>query len=426
MSLEEEVKYAADLVHRLKKDEMIRIVGHVDADGVSSASIVAISLARLGYRFHISIKKTRHKLIEDLSKEENALTIFVDIGTGYLNEMKKIKGNVIVLDHHIIENEDFDNIFYINPRKYGIDASREASASGIAYEFAKALDKNNIDLSQLAVVGIIGDKQKFSGFNKKIVEEGIGNGFINEKEQYLLRGECLKEMIDNSIDPYFIFNSSLFFDSISIKPEEKLSELNEEERKRFFSALTLKLMEQNVDEIEWKKIHYYGRDYGDLHDMASKLDACARMNEAGVGIALCMNDKNAREKARMIQEKYRDEIRKEMKEIEKKEANEMKNFLYLYVNHAPLTGVLAGLALKYLPKFKKGKPVVAIALNDDADISGRCDEKMVENGINLGKAFKIASARVGGVGGGHEIAAGAKVRKASLKEFLEELDEELG
>ncbi|MBC7081535.1 MAG: DHH family phosphoesterase [Thermoplasmatales archaeon] len=429
MNLEEEVKYAGDMVHRLKKDNIVRIIGHVDADGISSASIVAISLARLGYKFHISIKRTSPNLIDEISKGENALTIFVDIGTSYLKEMNKIKGDVIVLDHHLIENDetrDIEDIIYINPRKYGIDASKEGSASCIAYEFAKAIDKNNIDLSQLAVVGMIGDKQKFTGLNKKIVEEGIGNGFISEKEQYLLRGGCIKEMIDNSIDPYFVFNSTHFLNSISIKPESKLNDLNEEERKRFFSALTLKMIEQNVEEIEWKRIQYYGKEYGNLHDMASKLDACARLNEAGVGIALCFRDKNAQDKAKMIQEKYRDEIRKELKEIEKKEVNEMKNFLYIYVNHAPLAGVIAGLSLKYIPKFKKGKPVVAIAVNDDASISARGNDRMVENGINLGKAFKIAAEKVGGIGGGHQIAAGAKIKKERLKEFLEELDKELG
>ncbi|MEM2508638.1 MAG: DHH family phosphoesterase [Candidatus Thermoplasmatota archaeon] len=126
MKLEEEVKYAGDVIHRLKKDSIVRIVGHVDADGIASACIVAISLARLGYKFHISIKKTSPNLIDEISKVDNALTIFVDIGTSYLKEMKKIKGEVIVLDHHIIENEYTGDIIYINPRKYGIDASREA------------------------------------------------------------------------------------------------------------------------------------------------------------------------------------------------------------------------------------------------------------------------------------------------------------
>jgi RecJ-like exonuclease len=91
-----------------------------------------------------------------------------------------------------------------------------------------------------------------------------------------------------------------------------------------------------------------------------------------------------------------------------------------------LSGVIAGLVLKYFPKFKKGKPVIAIAVNGGADISARGDEKMVENGINLGKSMKIAAEKVGGVGGGHQIAAGAKVEKEKLMDFLEELDRELG
>jgi len=427
MKLEEAVRYAADLVFSLPKKEKIRIIGHVDADGIASAAIVAIALARAGYRFHISIKKTVPNLIEEIKNEENSLIIFVDIGSSYLKEMEECENNVIVLEHHIGGKEVPSNVMYINARLHGLDGGKEACGASVAYAFARALDENNVDLSQLAIVGVIGDKQHFAGYNKKILEDGIGEGVIEEREEYIFVGKHLKEALENSIEPYFtgFVNSTPFLESLSLKPEMKFEELSEEERKRLLSALTIKLIEQGVDDIQWKKLTYYGKSYGNLYDIASKLNACARLNEAGVGISLCLGDKKAYEKSFLLQEKYRDEIRKEMRELEKREPHEMKNFLYFYVDKPPLAGVLAGLALHYLPMFKKGKPVVALSINDSIDISARADEKMVLEGINLGEAMKNVALKLGGIGGGHPIAAGAKIKKEKEKEFLDELDKEL-
>jgi len=427
MKLEEAVKYASDLLLSLPKKSKVRIIGHVDADGIAAASIVAMALARAGYRFHISIERTKPDLIKELEKEENELIIFTDIGSSYLKEMEKLKCNVIVLEHHINGNEVPSNVMHINARLYGLDGSREACGASIAYAFAMALDEENVDLSQLAVAGIIGDKQSFSGYNKKIVEDGIGKGFIEEREDYILIGRSLKEMLENSLEPYFtnFYNAAPFLEGLGIEAHSKFEELGDEKRKKLLSALTLKLIEQGCDEIEWKKTFYYGKNYGNLHDVSSKLNACARLNEASLGISLCLMDIKAMDKAELVQEKYRDEIRKEMRQLEKKEPYERKNFIYFYVDKPPLAGVLAGLALKYLPQFKKQKPVFALAYNELIDISARAEEKMVEDGVNLGKAIKRAAESVGGIGGGHPIAAGGKVPKEKEEEFLDALDKEL-
>lgn len=427
MKLEEAVKYASDLLLSLPRKKKIRVIGHVDADGIASASIVAISLARAGYRFHISIKKTEPDLIKEIEKEENDLIVFVDIGSSYLKEMEKLKSNIIVLDHHLSEEEIPNNVIYVNARMYGIDGSREACGASISYAFALSIDPENKDLCQLAVPGIIGDKQSFEGLNKKVIEDGIGEGFIEEREDYILSGEYVGNFIENSIEPYFacIDSATLFLEEIGIAPQKKFEEMNDNEKKKILSFLTLKLIEQGVDEIEWKRIFYYGEKYGNLFDMASKLNACARFNEAGTGIGLCFRDEKAFERAKLIQESYRDEIRKEMRELEKKEPNERNNFIYFYVDKPSLSGILAGLALKYLPNYRKGKPVFALSTNKYVDISARADEKMVEEGINLGKAIKNVTERIGGIGGGHPIAAGGKIEKEMEKKFLDEIDEEL-
>ena len=114
-----------------------------------------------------------------------------------------------------------------------------------------------------------------------------------------------------------------------------------------------------------------------------------------------------------------------MRELEKKEPYEKRNFIYFYTDKAPLGGVLAGLALAYIPQFNKEKPILSLAYNEYIDISARASQEMVENGVNLGKALKEAAESVGGIGGGHPIAAGAKIEKEKEEEFLEKLDEAL-
>ena len=113
---------------------------------------------------------------------------------------------------------------------------------------------------------MIGDKQHFAGYNKKILEDGIGEGVIEEREEYIFVGKHLKEALENSIEPYFtgFVNSTPFLESLSLKPEMKFEELSEEERKRLLSALTIKLIEQGVDDIQWKKLTYYGKSYGKI------------------------------------------------------------------------------------------------------------------------------------------------------------------
>ena len=425
MKLEEGVKYAADLLLSLPKKSLIRVIGHVDADGISSASIIAIALERAGYRYHISIKPTIPNLIKEIKKEENELIIFADIGSGYLKEMEKLKSNVIILDHHLSYDEVPSNVMYVNVRLYGIDGSREACGATVAYFFARALDENNVDLSQLAIVGAIGDKQEMRGYNKKVLDEGIANGFIEMKDEYIFEGKTLKDALENSIEPYFtnFISANSFIENLGFEPQKRFEELDDGERKKLLSALTLKLLEQGCSEIEWKKRMIYGSYYGNLHEMASKLNASARLNEYGIGIAACMGDKKAKERIFILQEKYRDEIRKEMREMEKKEPYEMNKFIYFYNDKKTLGGVLAGLSLKYLPKFQKGKPVVAIAYNENIDISARATQEMVESGINLGEAMKKAAEKAGGRGGGHPIAAGATVPKDREEDFLKALDE---
>jgi len=66
------------------------------------------------------------------------------------------------------------------------------------------------------------------------------------------------------------------------------------------------------------------------------------------------------------------------------------------------------------------KPIIAFSLTTEGDvkISSRGTKELIDMGLNLGKAMQFASEKVGGEGGGHNIAAGAKIGEGNEEGFL--------
>lgn len=424
------MKRAADCILSLPKGTRVRIISHCDADGIASAAIAALALYRAGYGFHISIKKTSDDVLEDIKGEENELYMFCDIGGSHVREMSYL-GNVILCDHHVMNEEVPSNVINLNARSYGLDGSTEASASGIVFFLALEMSDANFDLSELGLCGAIGDKQEkngFHGLNKEMLDIAQDKKHVSMSEECIFsEKEEIMDMLEKSLEPYFVnFHGGgaiRFLQQLGLEPLKKLEELDEKEREKFFSAVTVQLLEQGVGNPLLKRNMVYGTTYGNLYDMVSKLNACARKNEHSIGVALCFNDEKAKDIARTLQEAYRDEIRHELKILEKEGGMEMLSFRYFHTTKPSLTGTLAGLALSFLPNFPSNKPVIGIAVvNNKAEISGRATKQLVENGLNLADALSVASQHIGGKGGGHPIAAGASIPAEKEKNFLEELD----
>jgi RecJ-like exonuclease len=73
------------------------------------------------------------------------------------------------------------------------------------------------------------------------------------------------------------------------------------------------------------------------------------------------------------------------------------------------------------------KPILAFTKTNDGfiKVSSRGTKELVEKGLNLGKVMSYASKKIGGEGGGHDIAAGAKIEKGKEEEFLKYAEEEI-
>ncbi|MBT4858564.1 DHH family phosphoesterase [archaeon] len=82
---------------------VIRVISHLDTDGITSAAIISKALKRENKLFCLSIiKQLSEEELEILKKEVYDIFIFTDLGAGQLENIIKFfpEKRIIILDHH--------------------------------------------------------------------------------------------------------------------------------------------------------------------------------------------------------------------------------------------------------------------------------------------------------------------------------------
>jgi len=394
-TLFERIKKASDVILNA---ENVRIISHYDADGIAAAGVVCNALIRKNLNFHASfVKSLGSKIIDGVKNEKNSLILFLDMGSGQIDDLEGIKSTVIILDHHAQFRDS--KITQINPHFFGMSGTDEACASTLSFLLAKSMDKKNNDLAGLCVAGIVGDKQiPFKGLNKEIVEEGIKNNFI-KKEKGLSLG----------LEPFF------------------KNGFNATENKRFDdSMIIMSLLKQNVkhDVIEKFFGIYYILEYEtDALTFSDVLNACGRTDNEGLGLEICLNKEALKEGLR-IKDEYEKEVKKYASRLND-EVKTMDHIQYFYCEKPNLSGVLAGIGMAYL--FDQEKPTLALSkVNNLLKVSSRGTGYLLDRGLDLAKALKTAAESLGGQRGVHSNAAGATISKDKDEEFLNIVDNIVG
>ena len=178
-NLQESLSHFTDKVSdAIKTRKSILVTTHIDCDGITSGSIISKALIRKGAKCTVrTTNEFSQNVIEELKRENSGLYIITDLGGGSAKNLDSVLGdNWIVLDHHQIPDEEIDNQNVINAWKFGIDGGTEICAGGMTYLASTALNKDNKDLSAMAVVSALGDRQdqgekkSFIGENQKIAK----------------------------------------------------------------------------------------------------------------------------------------------------------------------------------------------------------------------------------------------------------------
>ncbi|MEM3695246.1 MAG: DHH family phosphoesterase [Candidatus Bathyarchaeia archaeon] len=448
-----------------KEDGFIHVFSHLDADGVAAAGIVGKMLSRLDARFRIRITQwVDEKIVSETLSDKPQLIIFTDFGSGYMNLLNKKLADfkIVILDHHQATEKELPSFVQVNPHLHGIDGARDISGAGVAYFVAKAVDKDNVDLAPIAIVGALGDLQDkynqrmLGGVNAKIVEDALRTGLVTVEKDLIFFGRetrPIHKSLASTTNPFIPdisgredksveFLASL---NIKLKDGEKwraLRDLSEEEKRTLCSAI--------ADHLLSKGLHYeignlIGHVYTlkneepwtplrDAREFAVLLNATGRMDKPSLGVSICMGDRgSALENAIKVLEEYRGTISKYLGWIMEKPAERMREMDNIYVVYGEdfiddkIIGAVSSILSTSLPNPEK--PLIAYANVEEenlAKFSARTIDMMVNKGINLGEIMQIAAEKCMGNGGGHNVAAGAQIPIENVEVFIKIVNELVG
>lgn len=454
----EKLKGLLEVCNFIKENDDFVIVNHLDADGLAAGAIFSLLLKRLGKKYKITTIKQLGRETATEVHELGDTFIFADLGSGQieiLNELYKNK-KYCILDHHKPFGETAAPHF--NPHLSGYDGTNELSGAGAAYFIAKEIDKENVGLSKLAIIGAVGDMQDsrgaLEGLNRICVEDGIKCGEVVARKDIRFFGRHsrpLAEFIAYSTDPGLpgLFGNEPvcreFIHSLGIKLTDGKNwfyycDLTSEEQKKLLSALyvygkrqgipeeTLRNLVGEVYEFPKEEPRSYLRD---AKEFATLLNACGRHGCAEVAIKVCEGDRtDYLAKANALLQKHRKMLREGAEWCKSNPPIEMKNMYVVdagKVIHENILGIIMGM-LYSNPGIKRNKPIVGMVIDENGGlkVSARANWVLVRAGLDLGSAIHEICKEFGFVGGGHKIAAGANIAPEKKEDFLRLLDELIG
>ena len=416
----------------------LRVVSHYDADGIAAGAVAAGALAACDKQFHLTMAKGfSDELVERLRKEGNDAVLFLDMGSGQIDALESLDASVVVLDHHKPVRKS-KKVLQVNPHLYGVDGMTECCASTLALLLAVALEQSSWKLAPVALAGIVGDRQHMGGMkgvNRQLLDEAVDKEFVKTQKSLNLKGATVEKAISGSVDPYLVGlsgrseNVLAFLESMNIDPDTPLGSLDEFYRRKLTSMLSLRLMgqgcrpetvEELVTEVLW--IPSMNLSAADLADL---LNACGRLDHESLGLALSLGDSSAMEEASSLRAEYNGRLMKRLLAIESDGVEQMDSLQYFDVDEPSLAGAICGLSMQYI--LDQSKPTLALSsVSSEIKVSSRGTKYLVSKGLDLATALRSAAESVGGVGGGHAVAAGATVPEGKRDEFLSSCDSIIG
>jgi RecJ-like exonuclease len=444
----------------VENEKEISIISHLDADGIASGSIISSALARLGAKCAVrTVSDMTMNVLEQMRSENHDFYIITDLGGGMVNEFNQALDNRwAIIDHHKIPEQeisiDDSNNQILNAWKYGIDGDKEISAGGMAYMVAITLDRKNKNLSPIAIVSALaerqdqGDKKSLFGLNSEIVKTAQSLRLISMDLDLMLTGRetrPIHEALAHTAFPYIegltwaTESCYALIKNAGIKMSKDgrwrvLSEISQDEKSVILNAIS----EFVVNSSKSKEVNMIDNLIGytytlinedqrsllrDAREFSTMLNACGRIRKAGVGIGICMGDRNnLLNEGEKIITKYRTTLRNYISSIFTEKWRMIDNGKSVFINGE---GLLAEDMVGAISSLLSGSPtlggrlVFVRTLTNDGFYKFSSRKSLGSTSkSDLGLIMRYCSESVGGSGGGHSLAAGCRIPSTRLEEFL--------
>lgn len=444
---------AQDIERLAAQGKRFLVLTHIDADGLASGAIMFAALSRRGADVTVrSIPDLDRARIGQLRSQDYDFVVFTDLAATLGGELDEaLDGRFLAIDHHQIPEDFASKPYFLNAWQYGYDGGREACSSTMAYLFAATADQSNRDLSHLGVIGAVADRQdmgpgrSLTGLNRKALEDAEACGLVVVSKEPVFSGRATRpihESIALTNTPFIpgisgskdAVLASLLKAGIAIKDGSRwrtVSELTNEERLKVTEMIAGSLGANGgstdalaglIGEVYTLPSEDSFTPLRDAREFSTLLNACGRMGVAGVGMALCLGDRSAAlTDALSTLANYRLSINKAVQGLTSdSERSAQHGNVVLMRGDDLVDEKLLGPVTSIITSSQqfKDKVVVAIAKSGEAElkISSRVGDAYGKP-VNLGVVMREAAEAVDGVGGGHSMAAGAKIPSSKANTF---------
>ena len=450
------LKRAKEIDNIIQKAEKIHIVTHIDADGITAGAIAVQTLKRLCKEHSIEfVKQLDNYVMEKLGNENHELVWFTDLGSSISTDYPDI--NKIITDHHVCP-KDSDYNFHLNPHLFGLDGGTEISGAGTTYMVSKTIDKNNMDLANLAIVGACGDLQnrkygKLYGLNREILSDGEKMDVVSPKIDIQFFGRETRpiyKMLQFSSDPLIPGLSGResscisFLQDLGIRMKDgdnwrRWVDLNKDERKKIISNIAQilltkgfghKITKRIIGEVYILNQEKEGTELHDVKEYATLLNSTARYGQYDVGLQVCLGDRDENfKKALNLLRGHRANLVEGL-QIAKEEGIFKRDYLQFFHAKTGIRDTIIGIVASMLlnsEETSNNLPIIGFADkgNNEVKASARGTQDLIDKGLDLSAAMGKTAKQLDGVGGGHNIAAGATIPKGKEEEFLDLLEQEI-
>lgn len=427
----------------IEQKKPILIYSHYDADGITSAAILAKTLNHLDKKFQLKIvKNLDEKIINNIKLNSHLFSsiLFLDLGSNFLSFFSDFKCPVFIIDHHNLVGE-YDRSKIINYRTFGDDY--ETSSSVLSYFFCNYLisrkqtnSKIILELQKIALLGLIGDAldnnlSKLSSFFIKLAKE---SGAIIVKKG--LQVFSYTRPIHKSLEYSNIYipgitgnedNVIKFLQDLNIEIRNNgtyktLLDLNEEETSRLITSIaTLRITNnENTDIIGNVYIINLFDTIQDAREISTLINACGRLDRHEIAISFLLGDKSSMDLAVELYTKYKYDIIRALKIFEEEMKNK-KDGNYVIINvkdriNPNIVGTVCSMLLK--SQNKDNFIIAGLAYREDGiKVSLRSNRLDVTRILSMVKE----KGKLDFEYGGHKYAAGALVDYIIEEKFISTL-----
>ncbi len=329
---------AASRFQAIPKEACVRIITHLDADGITACAILVKLLTDMQRPYSVSIvKQLTRETVAELAAEPYQHYLFADLGSyalSWIEDELAGKEAIFILDHHEPErlSTQVTNIMFVNPYSHGLNGDKEIAGAGVAYLFAKEFDARYASLAHLAIVGAIGECQERNGFfglNERILNDAIAAGTLEVHiglRCFGFHSKPLHRLLEQSRDPYIpgVTGSEegalAFLEGLGITARRAgqggwrtLADLSLVDVKHLIEGIVARRKDEPAPEDVLGCTYLLpneptGSPLRDAREFSTLLNACGRLGKAMLGVGVCLGDKRQTLDAIESQAAYRKEL----------------------------------------------------------------------------------------------------------------------